>query len=88
VGAILESYQWPGNAFELETVIRHAIQNPKDGRIVKDSLPPNIADTAVRENRHSSTTDVDSYKGKSLQAFLKDKKQEYMKQLLNHRNNK
>jgi DNA-binding NtrC family response regulator len=88
VAGILESYSWPGNAFELEAVIKHAMQNPVDGKLVKDSLPPSMADTPVSKDRHSSTSDVDSYKGKSLQAFLKDKKQEYLKQVLNHRNDK
>ncbi len=79
VCAILESYTWPGNCKELQNVIKHALENVKDGVITKDSLPQNIADTPLVKNRRQDDEAV-SVKGKSLKAFLSMKKQEYLQQ--------
>lgn len=79
--AILESYSWPGNCRELKNLMKEISSMALTGKITKDLLPENIASTPIRQNR-KQTEDADSFKGKSLKAFLTSKKQEYLKQVM------
>lgn len=84
VCSILETYPWPGNVRELENAIKHAITFVKNNTITKDVLPPRIAATQIQQGQRSSTSDMDTSKGKSLKAFIRAKEKEYLAQVLSH----
>jgi DNA-binding NtrC family response regulator len=84
VCAIMESYPWPGNVRELENAVKHAFTFVKNNRITKDTLPPKIAATPVRQQGRSSLADLDATKCKSLKAFIRTKEKEYLSQVLSH----
>lgn len=76
-GAILESYSWPGNCSELQNVIKHAVPLAKGKEITRETLPPEVASTPIHPNRHGDS-EAESYRARSLKAFLASKKQEYL----------
>ena len=82
--AILESYSWPGNVRELQNAIKHALTFATDNVITKEVLPQKIAETPVTASRHSSNSDIDASKCKSLKAFIRAKEKEYLQQVLSH----
>jgi len=84
VCAILESYSWPGNVRELENAIKHALTFARDNVITKDVLPARmIAETDANGLKVSAASSaLDLEKCKSLKAFLRQKEQEYLKQIL------
>ena len=84
VCAILEAYPWPGNVRELENALKHALTFAKDGKIVKDNLPPRIAATPVAVKSASESKNDDGTRCKSLKAFLRAKEKEYLDQVLSH----
>jgi len=84
VCAILEAYPWPGNVRELENALKHALTFAKDGKIVKDNLPPRIAATPATAKKASSAGGENGTRCKSLKAFLRAKEKEYLDQVLSH----
>jgi DNA-binding NtrC family response regulator len=84
VCAILEAYPWPGNVRELENALKHAMTFAKDGKIVKDNLPPRIAATPVTVKSASEAKGDEATRCKSLKAFLRAKEKEYLDQVLSH----
>jgi len=83
VNAILESYSWPGNVRELENAIKHALTFAQDNKITRDCLPPKIANTEIAAGTTTSPgSSADPTQWKSLKAFLRQKEQEYLTQVL------
>ena len=84
VCAILEAYPWPGNVRELENAVKHAMTFARDDVITKDVLPPKIAAVAVPAGATPATGQslLDSARGQSLKAFLRNKEKEYLQQVL------
>lgn len=64
--AILKSYEWSGNAEELENAAAFAAQNLKDNAVVKESLPPKVACTSILPG----VLESEPMKARSLKAFL------------------
>ena len=73
---VLESYRWPGNVRELENAIRHAMTFCREGVIRREDLPAKIVDLAGGGAMPMEM--LESYRGKSLKAFLRTKEQEYI----------
>lgn len=83
---ILLNYQWPGNARELATAMKHAISVAKNKVITKNDLPPDIvaAVKSIGTTAPAATPGTDDVRGKSLKAFLRSKEKEYVEQVLEH----
>ncbi len=83
--AVIESYTWPGNVRELQNAVKHAMTFAQEGRITRDVLPPKIT-VAVGElpaaRAGSQTPALNSERGKSLKAFLREQEKGYLKTVL------
>ena len=77
----LEDYNWPGNVRELENAIKHAMTFRQGGDIIRDILPPKIAE--YHKSAAGSATPSASTDNASLKSFLKQKEKEYIEQILN-----
>jgi two-component system response regulator AtoC len=66
VQAVLKSYDWSGNAEELENAAEFAANNLKNNSITAESLPPKIACTPVKAGLRES----EPMKARALRAFL------------------
>ena len=80
---IIEQYSWPGNVRELENAIKHALTFAKNNIISKECLPGKMIQVAGAggiDVRH------ETFKGKSLKAFLRMKEKEYLADVLKDTN--
>ncbi len=81
----LESYDWPGNARQLENCIKHMLTFGDRAELRLEDLPPQIAE-APRKARATGGgvggggMNLDN--ASSLKAFLKSKEKEYLTQML------
>jgi DNA-binding NtrC family response regulator len=85
VCTILEQYDWPGNVRELENAIKHCLAFANDGKISKEALPEKILKEVAhgsKSGKGANQQGANSYKGKSLKAFLRSKEKEYVDQVL------
>ena len=83
VCAILESYEWPGNARQLENCIKHALTFG-NGEIIKvEDLPPQVQRTPHKAwPKDPAQTAALPETATSLKAFLREKEKEYLDQIL------
>jgi DNA-binding NtrC family response regulator len=72
--ALLQTYRWPGNIRELQSVVRNAILNTSGTVIVPDSLPPEVrnqgvssASGATAPTAAADTCDLAGFVGSRLQ---------------------
>lgn len=79
---ILLSYRWPGNVRELENAIRHALAYGRGDQIRKEDLPASVVDGAETSAAPVSLADLESYRGRSLKAFLRDREKEYVRMVI------
>ncbi len=79
---IMETYDWPGNVRQLENCIKHALTFRTRGEIEPSDLPAQIvnAPRAQRPFKEKISGNIET--ATSLKAFLKDKEQEYLEQVL------
>ncbi|MFA7158444.1 MAG: sigma-54 dependent transcriptional regulator [Kiritimatiellia bacterium] len=80
---IIEQYSWPGNVRELENAIKHALTFAKNNIISKECLPGKMIQVVGAggiDVRH------ETFKGKSLKAFLRMKEKEYLADVLKDTN--
>lgn len=78
----LLSYRWPGNVRELENAIRHALAYSRGDQIRKEDLPANVVDGAETSAAPVSLAELESYRGRSLKAFLRDREKEYVRMVI------
>jgi two-component system response regulator PilR (NtrC family) len=81
---MMERYTWPGNVRELENAVKHAITFAQDGKITPDVLPPRMLNQVrpmVKMGAGNEGTG-DTYRNKSLKAFLREREREYLEQVL------
>ena len=77
---VLMQYEWPGNVRELENAVRHALAFSRDGRIRKEDLPVNILEKTSEANEPPAPSlDLESFRGRSLKAFLREREKEYVR---------
>ncbi len=81
---MLEGYGWPGNVRELENAVKHAMTFSRDNSITADVLPPRVAAAQPLQSSAATASSLenDSYRGKSLKAFLREKEKDYLRQVL------
>lgn len=82
---------WPGNVRELENAIKHAMAFVQNNEITLDTLPARVAAhaTASADTADSvadATASLDQYRNISLRAFLRQKEQEYLEQVISRAN--
>lgn len=79
----LESYDWPGNARQLENCIKHMLTFGDRAELRLEDLPPQIAE-APRKARATGGVGggMNLDNASSLKAFLKSKENEYLTQML------
>lgn len=75
---ILESYDWPGNARQLENAIKHALTFGNKQEIKREDLPAQILDAPRKKTAATGSIEMAA----SLKAFLKEKEKEYLEQVL------
>jgi transcriptional regulator with PAS, ATPase and Fis domain len=75
----IRSYDWPGNIFELETVIRQAAAQCESNLIALADLPGEVQ-SALSENAAADSTA--QLRGQSLKAFLRAKEKDYIQFVL------
>jgi two-component system, NtrC family, response regulator PilR len=75
----LEAYAWPGNARQLENAIKHALTFGDKQEIKLEDLPQQILE-APRKKPAAGPGGLDT--AASLKAFLRQKEQEYLEQVL------
>ena len=75
---------WPGNVRELENAIKHAMAFAQNGEITLDTLPPRVATLAAAPVGPAATAEesAEQYRNVSLRAFLRQKEQEYLEQVI------
>lgn len=74
---LMRRYSWPGNAAELENVIREAVAAAKDGIISVKNLPPLLVDHV--QQMASSTTPFlsrEDLRGQSFREYIRMKEKE------------
>ena len=77
---IMRQYSWPGNAAELESVIRKAAIAAKDGIITVNNLPASLADQ-VQKMASSATQFLlrDDLRGQSFREYIRMKEKELVR---------
>lgn len=76
---IMETYDWPGNARQLENALKHALTFGNKREIKPEDLPAQILE-APRKKAAGPAGNVEM--AASLKAFLKEKEKEYLEQVL------
>jgi len=74
---VLQSYEWPGNARQLENAIKHALTFGNRKEIKLEDLPPQILESPRKKTASGSLETA-----ASLRAFLREKEKEYLEQVL------
>jgi DNA-binding NtrC family response regulator len=86
--ACLEAYAWPGNVRELENAIKHALTFAQNNEITRDVFPPKIGNVdiggVVAPTGIAASPQDQTFRAKSLKAFLRAREREYLKQVLDH----
>jgi len=83
VREILLKHTWPGNVRELENAVKHALTFASGNVITRAVLPQKLL-SAVGDLRPADAADeaTDSFRNKSLRAFLEQKEKEYLEQVI------
>ncbi len=76
----LESFEWPGNARQLENAIKHALTFGNKKEIKLEDLPPQLIEAPRKQPAGAKAGSLDT--AASLKAFLKEKEKEYLEQVL------
>ncbi len=76
---VLENFAWPGNVRQLDNVIKHALTFGDKTEIKLEDLPQQVLE-APRKKSASGPGNLDT--AASLKAFLRQKEQEYLEQVL------
>ena len=80
--AVLESHDWPENVRELEMTILEAAGACPDNLILFDHLPEALRTKTAAQLQDRQATLETEYRWRSLKSFLRDKEQEYVRELL------
>ncbi|MFO1491132.1 MAG: sigma-54 dependent transcriptional regulator [Kiritimatiellia bacterium] len=82
---VLDSYPWPGNVRELENAVRHAATFASNGRIDVADLPARVtANAAIAHAGLAESGPAETFAGKSLKVFLRQKEEQYIAAALSH----
>ena len=81
--SVLTQHPWPGNVRELENAMKHALTFTSGDTVTPDCLPPKIIEgAAAAAVATPPSTKADQFRGESLKKFLKEKEEEYLRQVL------
>jgi transcriptional regulator with PAS, ATPase and Fis domain len=87
VQRILLNYDWPGNVRELENAIRHEMAFSRDDHIRKEDLPVSILErVGDADEPVANVPDLESFRGRSLKAFLREREKEYVRLVIEKMN--
>ena len=82
--ALFAQYSWPGNVREIENTVKHALTFLDGKTITPKCLPPRLLESVseAAATAPAVKAESDQYRGQFLKKFLKDKENEYLKQVL------
>ena len=81
---IMDSYDWPGNARQLENAIKHALTFGNKTEIKREDLPAQVLEAPRKKSAIAPGAGLEM--AASLKAFLKEKEKEYLEQALKNSN--